>query len=148
MFGGKQVGERLSLVGFSCCFWASESSEKVSQTFSFFWRLEKSCLNVHFASPATISVVLSAVELATMQIVIIVFSSQIWNLILGRGLRLWSGGKGLRPEPQVDGLRGVRDGDRSHLRAASLHGRFPGGQAVRGEEDDNFINHNVEKPNH
>ena len=48
----------------------------------------------------------------------------------GGGLWIWSGGQGLRAEPQVDGVRGLRHRDRPHLRPAGVHGRIPSGEAL------------------
>ena len=56
----------------------------------------------------------------------------ILSIPTGRGLRLRSGGQGLRAEPQVDGVRGLRHRDRPHLRPAGVHGRIPSGEALGG----------------
>ena len=50
----------------------------------------------------------------------------------GRGLRVRAGREGLRAEPQVDGVRGLRHRDRPHLRPAGVHGRIPSGEALGG----------------
>ena len=50
----------------------------------------------------------------------------------GCGLWIRAGRQGLRAEPQVDGVRGLRHRDRPHLRPAGLHGRVPSGEALGG----------------